>query len=199
MTILDEITQDNLVRTTASNQPLFSSDLDYDAIITQELEAISEWKKIDKVKRTPYPDLAAFKASKGIPDLKDPALVPAKNLSLLLKEIKKRTDRDDPLRLLGIDPLDFNDSIMELSESVENIVEIRELYRIRKAATGSTRNSGISSEEAAKIKNCLSQGRELFIGDMVVAKPSTRYGAALLDSYNRGDSTTPSASAICRS
>lgn len=50
-----------------------------------------------------------------------------------------------------------------MAESLENIAEIRSLYKLRKATVGCSANAGISSDEAAKIKNCFSQGRELFL------------------------------------
>jgi hypothetical protein len=161
--ILDEITQDNLIRTTASNQPMFTTDVDYDGIISKKAQLLQEWKQLDDTKRSSYHNLGAFEAENGLPDLKDPMLIQAKNTSLLLNEIKKRVDREDPLTLLGIEPLDFDDATIELAESIENIAEIRELYKLRKATTGTGSNAGISADEAAKIKNCFSQGRELFL------------------------------------
>lgn len=162
--MLEEIAQDNLARTTAaSNQPMFSTDIDYDAILLQKVQALDDWKKLDAAERSQFSNLSAFEAFRGIPDLKDSALAPAKNMSLVLKEVRKRVDREDPLLLLGIEPLDFEDANIELAESIENVVEIRELYKLRKAATGSSTNAGISTDEAGKIKNCFSQGRELFL------------------------------------
>ncbi len=185
--MLEEIAQENLVRTAASNQPMFSTDVDYDEILLRKAQALEEWKKLDNVERSHFPNLGAFESRRGIPDLKDPTLVPAKNLSLVLKEIRKRIDREEPLRLLGIEPLDFEDANIELAESIENVVEIRELYKLRKAATGDSSNAGISADEAAKIKNFFSQGRELFIagrnGSLMVKPLNFFYG---LTAYTYG-------------
>lgn len=161
--MLEEIAQDDLTRIAASNQQMFSTDVDYGAILSQKAQALQEWQKLESHKREAYRNLGAFEAEQGIPDLKDPDLVPAKNMYLVLKEIQKRVDREDPLRPLGIEPLDFDDATLELAESIENDIEIRELYKIRKAATGASSNAGISADEAGKIKNCFSQGRELFV------------------------------------
>lgn len=161
--MLEEIAQDNFNRTAASNQPVFSTAQNYDAILLQKAQAREDWRKLDTARQSQFGDLGAFEATRGIPDLKDPMLLPAKNLSLLLKEIRKRVDREDPLSLLGIETLDFDDASIELAESIENVAEIRDLYKLRKAATGDSSNAGISADEAAKIKNCFSQGRELFI------------------------------------
>src|SRR5699024_7697452 len=61
------------------------------------------------------------------------------------------------------EPLDFEEANLELAESLENVNELRELYKLRKASVGSSSNAGISSDEAGRIKNCFSQGRELFL------------------------------------
>ncbi|MEE3503344.1 YaaC family protein [Acidiphilium acidophilum] len=161
--MLEEIAQDNIVRTSASNQPMFSTDVDYDEVVLEKEKACTEWKSLDDSTRRQFANLTAFEAASGVRDVKDPKLIPAKNLSLVLKEIKKRVDREDPLRLLGIEPLDFDEENIELAECIENVEEIRELYRLRKASSGNSANAGISAHEAAKIKNCFSQGRELFI------------------------------------
>ncbi|WP_155720926.1 YaaC family protein, partial [Gluconobacter oxydans] len=137
--------------------------------------------------------MRAFEIEKALPDIKDPALLPSKNTYLLHKEIKRRLSREDPLSLLPIEPLDFDDATLELAESLENTAEIRELYKIRKASIGSSPNAGISAEEAAKIKNCFNQGRELFLsgrnGSLMVkplnffyALTAYTYGVIILNS-----------------
>lgn len=67
------------------------------------------------------------------------------------------------LQLLPIDGLDFDNSVVELAESIENVEDIRDLYRLRKKTTGSTKNAGINKDEASRLKNCFTQGRELYI------------------------------------
>ncbi|MFT8784444.1 YaaC family protein [Gluconobacter oxydans] len=161
--MLEEIAQDNLAHTTASNQAMFSMDPDYNALLQKKESILGEWKALDADKQKEYGGLHKFEVANALPDLKDPALLPSKNTYLLHNEIKKRLSREDPLSLLPIEPLDFDDATLELAESLENIAEIRELYRIRKASVGSSSNAGISAEEAGKIKNCFNQGRELFL------------------------------------
>jgi hypothetical protein len=79
------------------------------------------------------------------------------------REVKERLNAHDTLQLLPVETLEFDDSLLELAESLENVPEIRELYRLRKRTTGSTKNAGINAEEAGRLKNCFSQGRELYI------------------------------------
>lgn len=161
--MLEEIGQDDIVRTNASNEILFSTDKDYDAILAEKSKTLEEWKALNSDEKQKFKNLPQFEESRGIPDLKDPSIIPSKNTSLLINEIKRRIDREDPLRVLAVEPLDFDDATIELAESIENVTEIRELYKLRKASTGSSSNAGINSDEAVKIKNCFSQGRELFL------------------------------------
>jgi hypothetical protein len=184
--MLEEIIHEGNVRTPASNQPIFTKDTDYDALVERKSKILFDWGKLSEDERSSYGSLRAFEQKSGLPDLKDPKLIPAKNTSLLLKEIKARNDRDDPLGLLPIEPLDFDEATLELAESLENVTEVRDLYKIRKATVGKTENAGISADEAAKIKNCFSQGRELFLagknGSLMV-KPLNFFYALTAYSY----------------
>ncbi len=161
--MLEEIVQDYLTRTIASNQPIFSVEHDYDSLLRKKALILEKWKALSAEEQARFRGLHNFEIENGLPDLRDPVLIPSKNTSLLLNEVKGRIDREDPLRLLPIEPLDFDDATLELAESLENITEIRELYKLRKASVGTSQNAGISADEAAKIKNCFSQGRELFL------------------------------------
>lgn len=158
--MLEEIAEDKLSKVAAANQTIFRTDIDYEAIVQRRAIVVQEWTQLSvDVRGTQN----AFLIQHQVPDPKDPELAPARNTALLLKEVRGRIDRVEPLALLGVESLDFDDSVLELAESLENITEIREIYKIRKAATGSTKNSGMSSEEAGKLKNCFSQARELFL------------------------------------
>ncbi|WP_336964431.1 hypothetical protein [Sphingobium aquiterrae] len=161
--MLEEIIQDNLNRVLASNQPIFSSEFDYDDIVAKKDMAAQKWNQFSGAERAEYRDLSDFELKQGVRDPKDQALIPAKNTSLLLKEIRSRLDREDPIKPLAIETLDFEDAMIELAESLENSSEIRDLYRLRKASSGSGKKSGINLEEATRLKNCFSQGRELYL------------------------------------
>lgn len=160
--MLEEITSDNLKLTKASNQEPFDRTSNYSELLNAKNKAKTDWQGLTSEEREKYGDLQGFEKSHGISDLNDTSLIPGKNTHLLLKEIKERLDREDPLSPLGIEPLDFEDATLELAESLENINEIRDLYKLRKASVGTSRNAGISASEAAKLKNCFNQGRELF-------------------------------------
>lgn len=147
--MLDEISHDGLSRSSAANQPMFSTDVDYDSLIAKKAKALEEWRSLDAVSQRMFCGLRGYEERHGIADLKDPLLIPAKNTLLLLKEVRGRIDREDPLSLLGIEPLDFDDASLELAESLENIAEIRELYKLRKTSVGASNNSGISADEAS--------------------------------------------------
>jgi hypothetical protein len=161
--MLEEIAHDKLSRLTASNQPIFSNDASYDNLVIKKARALEDWKGLGKIGQSKFKGLQDYEKQNDVGDLKDPDLIPSKNTSIVLKEVKGRIDREDPLSLLGIEPLDFDDAVMELSESLENVSEIRELYKVRKTSVGESANAGISADEAKKLKNCFSQGRELFL------------------------------------
>lgn len=161
--MLEEIVQEQFSRTSASNQPMFRSDINYDEIEAHRSTYLKIWREYTDDQRRMYSNQIEFEAKHGVQDLKDPALLPAKNLSLIRREVTERINSNGIFQLLPIDTLDFDDSLLELSESVENVEEIKSIYRLRKRTTGNTKNAGISTEEAARIKNCLSQGRELFL------------------------------------
>lgn len=161
--MLQEIIDDKFTSVSAANQPIFSTDIDYDALVAQRETIIAKWRAFSKEDRAKYESQAAFEKQEGSPDLKLENVIPAKNLSLLTKEIRERMNASNLLQILPLETLDFDDSLLELAESLENIHEIRDLYKLRKRTTGSTKNAGINTEEAARLKNCFSQGRELYL------------------------------------
>lgn len=161
--MLEEIVSDTMLHVRASNQPIFSTEYDFDAMVAEKAKAVESWAAFGSDEKAAYGSLRNYEVHLGIRDLKDEVLIPSRNTSILQKEIKARIDREDPLNLIGIEPLDFDDAMIELAESLENVAELRDLYRLRKATVGNSKNAGISAEEALKIKNCFSQGRELFL------------------------------------
>ncbi|RSV29485.1 YaaC family protein [Sphingomonas sp. ABOLH] len=161
--MLDEIAHDKFSKTEAANQPIFAAEPDYDALLNRKAEILQEWKAGNKPGEKPAMSLRDYEEAQGLPDLKDPDLIPAKNTSLVINEVRKRIAREDPISLLAIESLDFEDASIELAESLENINELRDLYKLRKISVGGNSNSGITADEAARMKNCFSQGRELFL------------------------------------
>lgn len=161
--MLEEILHESLSKINATNQKMFGEEGEYQEILNKKQECLGQWKSMNIEDQAIFNSLDAYEKSKNIPDPRNDNFIPAKNTYLLRNEIQKRISREDPISLLAIEPLDFDDATLELAESLENIAEIQELYRIRKAATGVSKNSGIPTTEAAKLKNCFGQGRELYL------------------------------------
>lgn len=184
--MLDEIAKDEMTAVAAENQPIFRTDVDFDSLEERRNAIATKWRELPPDQKEAYRNQRSYEEQEGAPNLKDPELIPARNVSLLRKEVKKRIDSNNILKLLPIDSLDFDDSVLELAETLENVPDLRKVYKLRKMATGSSENSGINSEEAARLKNCFSQGRELYLagkqGSLMV-KPLNFFYALTAYSY----------------
>lgn len=184
--MLEEILENAFSCVEASNQPIFSTDVSYEDLLNRRSEILNEWKSLPPETRANYKNQNEFDRANQCPDLKDPELIPAKNYYILSKEISERLNSHNNLQLLPIDTLDYDESVIELAENLENINDISGIYRIRKMTTGENKNSGISAEEAGRLKNCFSQGRELYLagrqGSLLV-KPLNFFYALTAYSY----------------
>ena len=138
-----------------------------------------EWKAIGQEGQARYRnDLKRFYDEKSLLPSEDQVFINAKNLYLLNNEIAARIGSKSNLDLITLDELNYPAPAIELLENAENIEHIRDLYRIRKRTTGSERNSGITADEARRLKNCLRQGRELYSssrGGPLMVKPLTLF------------------------
>lgn len=176
---IEAILAEKVVRTEAENRPPFESSFDYLNFIQKREDALVEWKNIGKVGQNLYQsDLKKFYAEKSLLPTEDQSFANARNLYLLNKEISARVGSKSNLDLIYLDELSYPNPAIELLENAENIDHIRDLYKIRKRTTGSEKNSGITSDEARRIKNCLRQGRELYIssrGGALMVKPLTLF------------------------
>lgn len=96
----------------------------------------------------------------------------ARKYLLLKQEIDKRHDEYSPAKYTQIGTFESKKTLLEILESYENIDHIQDMYRMRKINTISEKNSGITPEQAKKVRYCLRQGRELYLagqnGDHVV-------------------------------
>ena len=184
--MLEEIIANNISSARASKHPIFDTTTDYDALLAKRNAVVEKWRGLGTEDRAKFKNQSDFEQQMGSPDLRRDDLIPARNLSLVRNEIRERINAQNTLELLPLETLDFDDSLLELAESLENTAELRELYRLRKKTAGATKNSGISAEEAARLKNCLSQGRELFLagkqGSLMV-KPLNFFYALTAYSY----------------
>ena len=86
-----------------------------------------------------------------------------KMYTLLQQEIDKRIPNYIPSRYTKIGTFESKKTLLEILESYENIEHIQDMYKMRKINTASKKDSGISSEQAKKIRYCLRQGRELYL------------------------------------
>lgn len=85
-----------------------------------------------------------------------------------------------------VEELHFSSALVELLENVENTEHIRDLYRLRKRTSGKDKKSGIGSEEATRLKNCMRQGRELYTSGLagsLMVKPLNFFYALTAYSY----------------
>jgi hypothetical protein len=184
--VLDELVSEYISVVDASNQPLFRDDFDYDEALKKRDAIVKEWSSLGADDRAVFSSQKAFEAQRGLIDLKDPSLIPAKNYSLLVHEVMQRRLAVGDIVPLPIDGLDFDESVLEMAESVENVAQIRQLYRLRKKTVGAKKNSGISADEALSLKNCFTQGRELYVagrnGSLMV-KPLNFFYAITAYSY----------------
>ncbi|HVV92621.1 MAG TPA: YaaC family protein [Hyphomicrobiales bacterium] len=199
--MLEEIVKDDVHSIKASNQPLFDVSTDFAALREQQDALVAKWKALGVAERMQYTDIEDFKTKAGLPNLKSDILQPARNFYLISSEVQARLRSQDDLRLLPIEGIDFDDSVIELAESLENVPDIRELYRLRKKTVGKSANSGINAEEALRLKNCFSQGRELYLagrnGSLMVkplnffyAMTAYAYGIIVLNNplrFNKGN------------
>lgn len=173
--MLDHILTDEIQSVEAQNQPVFSTDFDFDGEQRKHAEAVERWKSLKVEERESHSNkIDNFIRASGVRDLRDPTLIPAKNWSIVQREIEARVRDQNVLELLPVSELHFEQALLEIVENIENVEHVRDLYKLRKRTTGSTKNAGITADEATRIKNCLRQGRELYLsgkGGSLMVKP----------------------------
>jgi hypothetical protein len=171
----------------SQGQPLFDFETDYYDILRKYDAAVDNWKLLDAADKAKYKKgLVDFAIEKGVQNPKNYSLSKAKNAYLVKKEVDKRIDNGSPLKSMPLDAINYQGSLSELVESIENAEQIKSLYRLRKLSTGDTKNAGISDAEAQKLKNCFSQGRELFVagcGGSLMVKPLNHFYSITAYSY----------------
>ncbi|MBN8923951.1 MAG: hypothetical protein J0I96_12790 [Rhodanobacter sp.] len=176
---IEAILKDNVSRIQAQNRPPFDSAFDYAKFLEQQEAAVNEWRQLSPEEQAKHGgNLKAFYKSKSLTPDEDQEFVNAKNLHLLNNEISMRVGSKSNLDLITLDELNFPSPAIELLENSENIEHIRDLYRLRKRTTGNEKNSGINADEARRLKNCLRQGRELYLSSRsgpLMVKPLTLF------------------------
>lgn len=169
------------------NQPLFDFHIDYANILKNLDTETVKWKALPKEEQDKYKDgLQGYLNDIGIENPRDAKYSRAKNALLLRNEVDARISESSVLKALPLDGIDYKSSLAELVESIENADQIRSLYKLRKLTTGKAKNAGISDDEALKLKNCFSQGRELYFagcGGSLMVKPLNHFYSVTAYSY----------------
>jgi len=171
------------------NQPLYDFDFDFDyaEVLEEHQKCVMLWQELPDDERKSYDGkLAAFLAKKGVRNPKDASYFRARNSYLVSQEARERIAKASPLKQPPLDPINYQSSVAELVESIENVEQIRSIYRLRKVTTGESKNSGINDTEATKLKNCFSQGRELYFagcGGSLMVKPLNHFYSVTAYSY----------------
>lgn len=176
---IEEILKDSTERVAAENKPPFDSTFDYAGYQKQRETTLEEWKALGKEGQEKYKgSLKNFYAEKKLDPEDNQEFLNAKNLFLLNNEIKARVGIRSNIDLILLDELNFPSPAVELLENIENSDLIRELYKVRKRTTGSEKNAGITADEARRLKNCMRQGRELYLSSRsgpLMVKPLTLF------------------------
>lgn len=175
---IEEILNDAVEMVPAQNRLPFNAEFNYKDFQERKENALREWKLLGPEGQAKQSGgLKGFYKGKEIIE-ESQELQGAKNFSLLSNEIEEKLGKKSDLDLIFLDELNYPMPAIELLENAENSDHIRELYKIRKKTTGKEKNSGISLDEARRIKNCMRQGRELYLssrsGPMMV-KPLTLF------------------------
>lgn len=176
---IEAILKDQVSHVAAENRPPFESNFDFAKFQDDKNSAVDEWKSLGKEGQARFnSDLKVFLKHKKLSPDENQDFHNGKNLYLLNNEINARVGVKSNIDLIFLDELNFPNPAMELLENSENIDHIRDLYRLRKKTTGSERNSGITADEARRLKNCLRQGRELYLSSRsgpLMVKPLTLF------------------------
>lgn len=185
--MLEEILSDEIERVLGQNRPPFDPKIDYEQIQKQQEQATGEWAAIGKEGQKEFGGkFEKFISSRAIPDLKSELYIPSKNYYLMSKETLLRIQHESKQLYLNISEIDVEGEVVDLIENLENSEKIRSLYTYKKLASVSRKNPGINTEECERIKNCMRQGRELFLSgksSSLMVKPLNHFYSLTAYSY----------------
>lgn len=172
-----------------NNNEILRTDYSYEDELEKKASVAKEWAGLDAAGKQGYSNkIERFFAARGVIDVSSGEYVGVKYYSLVRNEVSARIERPDALQVLPISELHFEQALLELVENMENTSHIKSLYKARKLTVGGSKNAGINDEEASKLRNCLRQGRELYI--------SGKHGSLLVKPLNFFYSMTAYAYAI---
>ncbi|TNC78050.1 hypothetical protein FHI69_01760 [Janthinobacterium lividum] len=127
---------------------------DYSENIKRRDELIEQWKNLSSEEKKIFKDLKNF-----FIEHKYENLPPAqKNYQIFSEEILKRIIFDKDKKVLSLETLTNETDIFELLHSLEDVDKIKRIYKYQKK----TSTDGINNEVAEQVRNCFTQGRELF-------------------------------------
>ena len=163
--MIEDLTSDSYELTPGHEDSNFSEAFDFASSQASYRDAAEKWRKLSQEeKMAAGNDLQTYLTSVGVDNPKFmPSFPQVRNLHLLRSEIKAQIDSENRFRVLGIEEFNANSSLIQLLEHMENTNHIREIYRLRKLTTGRDPKSGINEEQARVLRNCMRQGRDLFL------------------------------------
>jgi len=185
--MLSDIVTNNYQITEVTNpNGLFDKKIDVDLIEKEKNSLALAWRELNQEEREQYKNKIANFFKEKLTQYSEDELTKAKNYSLLTREAKSRIEEPPKIDLISIDNIHMNQSLMELIENLENINHIKGLYKLRKKELSTSKNAGITTDQAKRLKNCLRQGRELFqsgkLGTLMV-KPLNLFYSITAYSY----------------
>lgn len=163
--MLTKILESNIdIKESSNIIDIFDSKLDYNEYETKRSDLIEEWKTLKD--KTPYQNKIEKYFKEKLPNVTKEELQRSKRYNIICNEVEKRISSEQQSKIvdLKINSIILWTSLVELLENIENRDNLKGIYRLRKLTTGNKKNSGITTEEADNLKNCLRQGRELLLG-----------------------------------
>ena len=179
--LLDEF---HVIEMETSNDP-FRSSIEYSEYEESHKHCITLWKGLTKSERAAHKNLVNFMISNGL-GYNRSEIEKVKSKYTFEKEAEARVLTPIDVISLPINRIDYEQTLYELVENLENIEHIKNVYKLRNKNIGDTTNAGLTSEESNKLRNCLKQGRELFLagkGGALMVKPLNLFYALTAYSY----------------
>jgi len=162
--MIESILNDTVELLPVADESPFESSVDYAEELKKRDVSTKKWRNLESEEKTKHGNaIENYLRSEGAVDLKSVDAHRGKNLYLLRNEIAAHVKDESPFKLLSVEELHFSSSLIELLENAENAEHIRDLYKLRKRTVGTTKNAGINASEAQRLKNCMRQGRELYL------------------------------------
>lgn len=182
----DIMTNNFLVSEINNPNSLFDDKIDIESIEKEKNSLVTTWKELSQEERDKYKNKIANYFREKLTKFTEAELTKAKNYTLIRKESKSRIEDQPKVDLILIDNIHMDQSLMELVENLENIDHVKGLYKLRKKELSNTKNAGIATDQAKRLKNCLRQGRELLqsgkLGTLMV-KPLNLFYSITAYSY----------------